>query len=253
MQQRLLEIENERRGRELEEARQLQLSLLPSEVPELSDLEIAAFMRTAAEVGGDYYDFFGVEGDRLTAVIGDAAGHGLRAGIMVSVVKGLLTAAASESGLSQLLNNATRALKQMNLGRMNMALTLVRYEGRRINISAAGMPPALIFRRNTGEIDEVILPGIPLGGFADATYQEWESTLQDGDTVLLMTDGFPELLNDQGEPLGYQRARSIFAASVSVRPDVVIKNLAREAEKWSGDRSPDDDITFLVLQARENA
>ena len=253
MQQRLLEVENERRGRELEEARQLQLSLLPAEVPELSDLEIAAFMRTAAEVGGDYYDFFRAEGGGLTAVIGDAAGHGLRAGTMVSVVKGLLTASATEAGLSKLLHDATRALKQMNLGRMNMALTLVRYQDRRISISAAGMPPALISRSRTGRVEEVVLPGTPLGGFANATYQEWDSTLEAGDTVLLMTDGFPELLNDSGEPLGYERVRSIFEASVSDRPGAMIKNLARQAEKWSGDRSPADDITFLVLQVKENA
>ncbi len=141
----------------------------------------------------------------------------------------------------------------MHLGRMNMALTLVRYLQGRITISAAGMPPALVARGESNEIEEVVLPGTPLGGMADATYLEWETTLAPGDTVLLMTDGFPELLDVDGEPLGYTRARSIFASSLKQNPAQIIKNLSLQAEKWAAGRPPQDDITFLVLQMRRNA
>lgn len=253
IQQRLLEAENSRRSREFEEARQLQLSLLPRQVPDLPDLEIGAFMRTAAEVGGDYYDFFSSDRGDLTAAIGDAAGHGLRAGTMVTVVKGLLTAAETQAELPILLNRSSRALKQMHLGRMNMALTLVRYLQGRITISAAGMPPALVARSESNEVEEVVLPGTPLGGMADATYLEWETTLGPGDTVLLMTDGFPELLDLDGEPLGYARVRSIFGSSLKQNPQAIIKNLSQQAEKWAAGRPPQDDITFLILQMKRNA
>ncbi|MEJ2049269.1 MAG: two-component regulator propeller domain-containing protein, partial [Calditrichota bacterium] len=79
-EKRALEIENERKTKELEEARQLQLSMLPKEVPSLNGLEIAAFMRTATEVGGDYYDFIVQENGVLNVAFGDATGHGLQAG-----------------------------------------------------------------------------------------------------------------------------------------------------------------------------
>jgi len=172
---------------------------------------------------------------------------------MVTVVKGLLTSAATRAEPPTLLNEATRALKQMHLGRMNMALTLIRYMGGRISISAAGMPPALVSRSETGEVEEVVLPGTPLGGLADACYLEWKTTLAGGDTVLLMTDGFPELLNEGGEPLGYQRAQSIFKESKDQNPSEIIENLSRHAEKWAAGRPPEDDITFLVLQMKKSA
>ena len=66
--------------------------------------------------------------------------------------------------------------------------------------------------------------------------------------MLLMTDGFPELLNPDGEPLGYRRARSIFAASVAAGSGDVIKNLSRQAEKWAAGRPPQDDMTFVVVR-----
>ena len=253
IQQRLLEAENERKSRELEEARQFQLSLLPKHLPRHPHLEIAVFMKTAAEVGGDYYDFFSGASGSLTAVIGDAAGHGLRAGTMVTVVKGLLTTEVSESDLPKLLGTASGAIKQMNLGRMNMALTLARFEDRRLHLSAAGMPPALIFRHQTSEVEEVALVGTPLGSMADATYDQWSSELGRGDTVLLMTDGFPELLDSQGEPLGYRRVRELFEAAAGELPEGITRSLARAAADWSGDGSLNDDMTFLVVRATENA
>ncbi len=84
-----LEAENEQRAKELEEARQLQLSMLPKNVPQLPDLEIAAYMKTATEVGGDYYDFHVADDGTLTIAIGDATGHGLKAGTVVTATKSL--------------------------------------------------------------------------------------------------------------------------------------------------------------------
>ena len=82
---------NDRRAQELEEARHLQLSMLPKKLPNLPHLDIAAYMKTASEVGGDYYDFHLGEDGTLTIAVGDATGHGLKAGTMVSVVKGSAT------------------------------------------------------------------------------------------------------------------------------------------------------------------
>jgi serine phosphatase RsbU (regulator of sigma subunit) len=253
VQQRLLEAENQRKGRELEEAREFQLSLLPKALPRHSEIEVAVLMRTATEVGGDYYDFFETERGALTTVIGDAAGHGVKAGTMVTVVKGLLTAGAAEADLAELLGGAATAIKQMNLGRMNMAATLVRIDDGRISISAAGMPPVLVHRQATGEVEEVALTGLPLGSMAEASYDQWNSHLEPGDTVLLMTDGFPELQNPEQEPLGYEKASSLFRAAAGGAPEEITTQLAGAAQEWMKGKPPVDDLTFVVLKMKQGA
>jgi serine phosphatase RsbU (regulator of sigma subunit) len=252
IKRRLLEAEHERKSRELEEARRFQLSLLPKELPSHPNVEVAVFMRTATEVGGDYYDFFPSKtGSVLTTAIGDAAGHGAKAGIMVTVVKGLFMAAAGDEELPLLLGEATGAIKRMNLDRMNMAVGLVRIDGEELTVSAAGMPPVLLYRRGDRAVSEIVLEGTPLGSLADAVYQEKRMALSPGDTLLLMTDGFPELLDGDGEPLGYDRVREIFAESGDRSPEQIIAELSKAAAAWNGGEPPDDDITFVVLKMKD--
>ena len=94
-QENLLEADNQRKTKELEEASKLQLSMLPKNVPDVPDLEIAVYMKTASEVGGDYYDFKYDNNGTLIIAIGDATGHGMKAGTMVATIKGLFTAERS--------------------------------------------------------------------------------------------------------------------------------------------------------------
>jgi len=108
-----LQAENDRRSQELEEARQLQLSMLPASVPVLPGLEIAAYMKPATEVGGDYYDFH-VDGDgALTIAVGDATGHGVRAGTMVAATKSLFNVLAGDEDLVGTLRKISLALRDM--------------------------------------------------------------------------------------------------------------------------------------------
>ncbi|MDD1750542.1 MAG: hypothetical protein LUO89_11790, partial [Methanothrix sp.] len=89
LSRRMLEADNARKTRELDDARQVQLSMLPKEIPRLPQLDIAVKMETATEVGGDYYDFHLADDGTLTVALGDATGHGTKAGTMVSITKGL--------------------------------------------------------------------------------------------------------------------------------------------------------------------
>ncbi len=92
-QVRAIEAENARKSQELDGARRLQLSMLPQQMPDDPSLEMAVVMRTATEVGGDYYDFRRLDDGRLVIAVGDATDHGLKAGTIVSVTKGLLWSA----------------------------------------------------------------------------------------------------------------------------------------------------------------
>ena len=250
IERRLLEAENSRKGQELEDARQFQLSLLPKQLPTHPRLDIAVFMKTATEVGGDYYDFhLSPEGD-LTAAIGDATGHGARAGTMVTVIKSLFTAEAGDANLSEFLGKASESIRRMELGRMAMALTLVRFQNDLLHVAAAGMPPILIHRLAGGTVEELSVEGVPLGSMSQFQYHERQTLLSRGDTVLMMSDGFPELVNDGGEPLGYAAVHELFEQSAAKLPQELIAGLASAAEEWSGGAQPSDDITFVALQVK---
>ncbi len=257
IERRLLEAENGRKSDELEEARLFQLSLLPRELPEYAGLELAVAMSTATEVGGDYYDFRSAANGDLLLAIGDATGHGAAAGTMVTVAKSLFMAGGDDASPAAFLRRATGLVHGMGLSRMAMALAVARLSGRSLTISSAGMPPALRLAGATGEIEEIALAGMPLGARSDYPYAERRLELESGDVVLLMSDGFPELPNPAGEPLGYERARARFAAAAADGAGgagEIVAALERAAAEWSAagtdsPPAPSDDVTFLVLRA----
>jgi sigma-B regulation protein RsbU (phosphoserine phosphatase) len=245
---RLLEAENDRKSRELEEARRFQLSLLPRQLPERAGVEIGVAMSTATEVGGDYYDFRDGRDGALRLAIGDATGHGAAAGTMVTVVKSLFMASGDAEPPAAFLQRATGLVHGMGLSRMAMALAVAELRGRRLTISSAGMPPALHSRAASGAIEEIALPGMPLGTRSEFAYAEREIELAAGDTLLLMSDGFPELTNAAGEVLGYERARTIFAGFAHLPAGEIARSLERAAVEWAGTDALADDVTFLVLK-----
>jgi sigma-B regulation protein RsbU (phosphoserine phosphatase) len=169
---------------------------------------------------------------------------------MVTVIKSLFIAEADDSGLSEFLEKASHSIRRMDLGRMAMALTLVRFQDGVLSVAAAGMPPVLIHRAVGRTVEELAVEGVPLGSMARYKYKERQVELSPGDTVLLMSDGFPELANDQGEPLGYTTVRELFQQAAVRQPQALIAQLATAAEEWSGEANPSDDITFVALQVK---
>jgi serine phosphatase RsbU (regulator of sigma subunit) len=250
IQQRILEIEYDRKSLDLEEARRFQLSMLPKSVPAHDRFDVAVFTLTAAEVGGDYYDFHVAPNGVLTATIGDATGHGAKAGTMVTVVKALFSGYTPEVMPAQFLRDAAEKVKRMDLGRMAMALLLARFDRDRLTVASAGMLPGYVHRSRSGKIEEVARGATPLGTLG-ADYHDVSIDLNAGDTVLFMTDGFPELQNASGQQLGYAAAIDEFiAAAKGATADDVIASLAAAAKRWNGERPPNDDVTFVVVRAR---
>jgi phosphoserine phosphatase RsbU/P len=243
-----IEAENEQRAKELEEARQLQLSMLPKRVPQLPHVEIAATMRTATEVGGDYYDFHVGADGALTIAIGDATGHGLKAGTVVAATKGLFNHLAEQSDLVATLDQASRALKRMNLRSLFMALTLVKLNGERLQCGVAGMPPILIYRAATQTIEEIPLRGAPLGGLSSYDYRQTEIRLAVNDTLLLLSDGLPERFNAAGEMFGYETIKEMLIAHASGPPQIIVDRLLQAGDEWAAGKPADDDMTFVALR-----
>lgn len=248
---RAAEMESMRQTRELEEARQLQLSMLPETVPTHPALDVAAYMHTATEVGGDYYDFATGEDGVLTVVIGDATGHGVRAGTMVTATKSLFNSLVHQASLVEMLDRSTQAIRRLGLRRLYMALALARFDGdRRLELAGAGLPPALIHRARSGVVDEVPLKGAPLGTALDYAYRTTTVDLDPGDTVVLMTDGFPETFDPEGRMLGYDRAPAVLRDVAHEAPDAIARHFARVSQAWAGEQPPRDDVTFVVLRLK---
>ncbi|MEP6904003.1 MAG: SpoIIE family protein phosphatase [Actinomycetota bacterium] len=244
----IVEAESERRARELDEARRLQLSMLPKNLPNIPSLEIAAYMKPATEVGGDYYDFHVGKEGTLTVAVGDATGHGLKAGTMVSVTKGLFNNLASAPEITDTLNQMSRSLKMMNLRGLFMAMTLLKFKDNKLQMSAAGMPSALIYRAAGKIVEEISVRALPLGSIARFNYQKQSFSLAAGDVVLLLSDGFPEMFNEHGEMLGFEKAAEILPQIAADSPEEIIERLVEIGQQWAGTRPPDDDVTFVVLK-----
>lgn len=244
------ESENERKTKELEEARRLQLSMLPRELPQLPNLDIAVYMKTATEVGGDYYDFHVDTDNTLTVVIGDATGHGLKAGTMVTTAKSLFNTHATNPDILETFHEFTRVIKNMKMHLMSMCLSLVKINGNELRLSAAGMPPALLYRKKEDKIQELILKGMPLGAFEGFPYQLKETTLNSGDTLLLLSDGYPELFNNNMDMFGYERVTDEFLKVADLQPEEIIKKLIDSGTEWLDGDDPDDDLTFVVIKVK---
>lgn len=245
---RMLEADNDRKTRELEDARQVQLSMLPKDIPKMPHVDIAVKMETATEIGGDYYDFHLGEDGTLTVALGDATGHGLKAGTMVSVTKGLFQEFAALSSFQNIFERFTRAFKLMNLGQLYMALLLVRLKDHTISASSAGMPPILIYRSSTKSVERLVTKGMPLGVFSHFPYQTKEAPLSPGDVVLLMSDGYLEMFNARDETLDEQRAADLFKEAADRRPSEIILHLLEKGRDWAGGHPQVDDVTFVVMK-----
>jgi serine phosphatase RsbU (regulator of sigma subunit) len=207
-------------------------------------------MKTATEVGGDYYDFHLHLDGTLTVILGDATGHGMMSGMMVSIMKSLFMSDRSNRKLQPFFENASAAIKDMKLGRLMMALTCVQIQDHKIITTNAGMPPLFIYKKSSQSIEEVALNNMPLGAMKGISYDIKELNIEQGDVLLLMSDGFAELKNEKGEMFGYRRARNSFEETARKEPEEIVDYLKNTGIQWSNDEDPEDDVTFVVIKVK---
>jgi hypothetical protein len=245
--QQIKKIENERKNSELAAAKDLQERLLPKILPVVPNLDIAGYLRTSTEVGGDYYDFFEQPDGSLYAICGDATGHGTPSGMLVSITK------AGIIGLPQLspndmLHELNRVVKKVDLGILRMSLNIALIKGNQITLSSAGMPPYYIYRAASNTTEEIQISGVPLGSFNDAYYDEISTTFNAGDILVIISDGLPEAPNLAGDLFDYQKLQDLIATYGTLSAQEVIDQLMIEADSWlAGNHNPDD-ITLVVIK-----
>ena len=243
-----LQAEYKRKSGELDTARQAQQEMLQVQIPEHPELDMAAFLKTATEVGGDYYDFLLGQDGSITLAIGDATGHGTRAGMMVIAAKSLFRALAGDEDLLSLVRRMSGVLKDLRLRGTYMHLTLGRYHTDKLELVVAGMPPAMVYRAASQKVEDIVLKGMPLGSFTHFPYERRVVELKEGDAALLMSDGLTELVSPSGEMFEVDRIREIFCEAGPGTAANIISDLRKAGLTWRAERPLKDDVTMVVLK-----
>lgn len=244
--QRMLSEKNIMIENEMEEARKVQLSMLPKNIPQIKGYELAVSMETASFVGGDYYDFFKNDDGSLTIILADATGHGLSAGTMVTVMKSLSLSINDYSDLHNYLNLLSKKIKILNLPKLYMCVAIYKISKNDITFSSAGIPPLLLFNENT--IEEYLIKGPPLGFVNNFPYEIKTIKLKDGDLVLLFSDGIIEQFNKLEKMYGYEKLKLIASNNLKKTPSELVDLIMSDCKKWSGQANFSDDVTLLAIR-----
>jgi serine phosphatase RsbU (regulator of sigma subunit) len=240
-------LEDERKNNELAEAKALQERLLPKQNPVISHLDIATYLRTSTEVGGDYYDFFQQADGSLYAICGDATGHGTPSGMLVSITKagiiGLPTMPPNE-----MLSALNTVVKKVDLGILRMSLNVAHIKGAELVLSSAGMPPYFIYRAQEQITEEIMLPGIPLGSFSKVEYDQYTTQLNSGDILAIISDGLAEAPNPQGDLFDYAQIQLVMNKNAHLDAQGLIDVLMQKADEWLAGAHNPDDITIVIIK-----
>lgn len=245
-----IEKESQRKSQELEDAKQLQFSMLPHVPPQLPDLDMAMTMKTCVEVGGDYYDYKIDADNNLTVIIGDATGHGVRAGIVVATVKSYFHTLGHDLSPTEMISRISEGIRNLQVRNMYMGLTILRIKDGSLIVASSGMPPLLLYRKALNSIEEILIKGLFLGSSLQVEAQSRELKIKEGDVLLAMSDGLPELFNEQKEMLEYTRIKERFFNVHHESADTIVKEIDKLSQEWVGGGEINDDIAILVLKAK---
>jgi phosphoserine phosphatase RsbU/P len=242
--QRLLTIQ-----KELETARQIQLSILPSEIPKIEGLDIAARYVPMTSVAGDFYDFIVADERHIGILVADVSGHGMPAALIASMLKIALSAqVAHVADPAQVLLGLNQALcGKFQHHFVTAAYLFLDMQKQTLTYAGAGHPPLLLW--GSEGVRSVEENGLFLGKFSFATYSSVELPLKAGDRILLYTDGIPETTNPEGVEFGAECFKQFLEKDQSVSADRFADSLIEEMSRWSA-RSVedlDDDITIVAI------
>lgn len=251
LHRRLLELDQI--DAQLRLAREVQMGLLPRAAPDLPGWEIAGLCRPSLELGGDLYDDFSLARGQRGLVVGDVAGKGVPAALIMTTFRALLRAlredaegaargpAATVAAVSRLLRESapSRAFVTCCYAALDPPTGALVY-------ASCGHPPGLLLRRDGG-VEELENCGPALGVFESERFVERGATLASGDRLLLYTDGLTETADPAGEPFGLERVRAALAELRGASARELAEDLVRRVEGFAGSPNLADDLTLLVV------
>lgn len=245
--------EGKRLSQELEISSDIQHRILPKTLPQVSGLSIYGNTRPASEVGGDSFDVMPA-GNNAFIYVGDVTGHGLPAALIMVMVNTILrTYSEIYSSGYDVIVNTNRILKQRIEPRRFMTCVLLRWNSqeRKMYYTGAGHEHILVFHKNTNACEVHQTGGIALGMVADISKIVKEEVIptEQGDYVILYSDGLTEAKDIHGEMFGIARLKAAVEkyASFSV-PEELFTNISKEFAAFVGEQMQEDDITLMMAQ-----
>jgi sigma-B regulation protein RsbU (phosphoserine phosphatase) len=242
--------------KELALARQVQQDLLPAGIDERPGVEFATFFEPSAAIGGDYFDILDAGDGRIAVVVADVAGHGLAAGLRMALVKSALTLLVEDRVAAPAILGRLHRLLRSKPGERSFvtaSLSLFDPATGALELTNAGHPPAYLVRA-AGSVEELLIPGMPLGAIAAFTIAPGEisRTLAVGDALVWLSDGLIECTNPFGEQFGYDRVRQNLAG-VPTSAEAVRDRLLGAIRRHTANLPADDDRTLVVMVYRGGA
>jgi sigma-B regulation protein RsbU (phosphoserine phosphatase) len=249
-------VEKERIASELRIASQIQGSILPRTFPpfpERADFEIHAVTLPAREMGGDFYDFFLIDGEHLGIVIADVSGKGVPAAIFMAVTRSLLKATALRAvEPAECLRHVNGLLCPDNEAAMftTVFYGILHTATGELAYSSAGHQLPYVLRSGGGVQQIAATGGMGLGVLEEARFATKRTVLARGDRLLLYTDGISEAMDDQARMFTERRLRAFLEETDERAPSELIHGLVAEVRRFTGDAPQSDDITALALHFR---
>ncbi|MBO1321225.1 two-component regulator propeller domain-containing protein [Acanthopleuribacter pedis] len=258
-QEALLELDLKRKTEELDYARKIQLSMLPGGNLDTPRLTAVGAMRTATEVGGDYYDFQRLPDNRHCIAVGDATGHGFAAGLVVGMTKLGATVWAQtpqthnlKEAMLELNIGLKRSLTEKTMG-MSLGLILLDEESGRTEAAFAGMPFPYHFCAKSGTLKPLVMKGPPLGFLEKIPVQTLDLALEPGDYLISYSDGFPERFDRHNSLWGQDRLEETLdrICKRGGHPESVASQFFAACDAFADGRTHDDDMTVVIVQMKQ--
>lgn len=246
-------VEKERMERELEVARDIQLSLLPRQLPQHEHLDLGLRFVPMRAVGGDFYDFVVTSGDLLGVAVGDVAGHGVPAALFMALTVTLLRAEARRSSdPGEILRAVNRQLLESTDSGMFVTLLygLIDPNQGEFRYARAGHPLPVFFDDQRQPVELELGIGQPLGTFEDIAIDERTVSVPSGSLLVLYTDGINEAANDQGQQFDEGGLADALRTYRNQSPQQICDSLFEAVQAYSGNRPAEDDLTLLALGIR---
>ena len=259
-------VEKERLAEELKLGREIQMALLPGDAPFVPGLTVLGLMQPAKEIGGDYYDFITLpREDELSIAIGDVAGKGVAAGLLMAMAKTAIHTLSQEVASPKQILVRTNQILSLHIGGQKfMTLLYLNWQSKTktITYSSAGHEHILIYRANQGAaaadgtpvgvVETIMSGGFMLGMLPDIGQflEEKQIKLGSKDKILLYTDGVTEAQNQHVERLGLARLQGIFLKHGKLPAAEFIRAVKDEVYSFIGNHPQYDDITLVVLEAK---
>ncbi len=232
-------------------AAQVQHRVLPKPLS-LPGIELAATMKTARLLGGDYYDFFPVSDDVVDIVIADVSGKGAAAALLMpSLAVALRLRARELEGPAQVIADLDEILKQITNSATFVTMFYARFDrhSRLLQYANAGHNPPLLMRSGTGESLQLDEAGGPiLGILSGAKFSDASVTLGHNDILVLFTDGVTEQENEQGEEFSVEQLEEVIRSRETESAAEVVAHVSEAVTAFAGDKEQADDLTMVVLK-----